>query len=65
MIVCVCVEIDDDDNIMVLAYSHNRRGSSPAGLLHELREDQVQLLGHCWSGEVWWTPRWLLVCVFH
>lgn len=45
-------------------YSHNRCGSSSAGFLHELREDQVRLLGHCWPGEVWWPQRWLLVCIF-
>lgn len=35
--------------------------SSSIGFWNQLWEDKVLLLGYCWTREVWWTQRWLLV----
>jgi hypothetical protein len=38
---------------LVFVFSDYRGGGAPAGLPHEPRQDNVQLLGHSWPGEVW------------
>ena len=39
----------------------NARSRSPAALVpYQPRSDQIQLLGYCRSGEVWWPSWWVL-----
>jgi len=45
----------------VIVNSYNWCGSASIGFLHKLRKDSLLLLGYCWTGEIWWSERWILV----
>jgi len=40
--------------------SHTGCWGTSTGISHKSRSNPIQRLGYCWSGEIWWSARWIL-----